>query len=631
MPDKQIIVKNNNSIIAYLTKEDLVYDGWIEERQNKECRLTLSFSSLSSKIFTIKDCNNELYIDGKVFSLLNSDAISIERTEDNKLITSVTAIERWQAELETDYHQVYNSTTGFDHIDEHMVIIVSGGSDLSGGRYSVGSAGHALYALLQGTGWTLKDCNVDGTYDLETDKKSTLANIYTLQEQWGGIIIWDSVNRIVSLMKEELYEPFNGFQIKYGNNMKHIAKSIDNNVISRLYVYGERGLNIASINSGNEYIDNFSHTNKIRKQILTNPNITTQEYLKTWGERQSEILGKPKETYVTSIVDLSALDEYTDVPFNVNDMCNIIDVDIVGDVPIQKRIVYKKYNVFEPCLCSLEIGDNQITFAQELKDTSDKTTDIDNGINDKGELDGYLDADEIDKINNVFTRRIADTEGNVSVLQQTAYSLTSRISSAEGNISYLEQTASSISMRVTNAEGSIASLDISVSDLGSQISLKADRIELQGYVTFSALSTSGSTTINGGNIRTGTINASVVSVINLNASNITAGVISADRINVSTLVAKGLVAKHGEFSGTITWGAWAGVKCDGASQTTIYSSDLTLKGSGGIYLEAQWTYIYGVVVIPTELQYKGSVIQRNTINYTNSTGGISSMKVLTWQ
>ena len=58
------------------------------------------------------------------------------------------------------------------------------------------------------------------------------------------------------------------------------------------------------------------------------------------------------------------------------------------------------------------------------------------------------------------------------------------------------------------------------------IKIKADKINITGFVTFSDLAGTGTTTINGSNITTGTINANLANIININASNITTGTIN---------------------------------------------------------------------------------------------------------
>ena len=64
-------------------------------------------------------------------------------------------------------------------------------------------------------------------------------------------------------------------------------------------------------------------------------------------------------------------------------------------------------------------------------------------------------------------------------------------------------------------------------------------VNFNSRVTFTDLSTAGNTTIDGGNITTGTIDASVVNVTNLDASNITAGTMSANKISGGTLTLGG--------------------------------------------------------------------------------------------
>ena len=75
--------------------------------------------------------------------------------------------------------------------------------------------------------------------------------------------------------------------------------------------------------------------------------------------------------------------------------------------------------------------------------------------------------------------------------------------------------------------------EINLDESGATI--RANKINLQGYVTVSDLSGTGTTTINGSNITTGTIDASRVNVTNLNANNITSGTITGDTINGGTI------------------------------------------------------------------------------------------------
>ena len=104
--------------------------------------------------------------------------------------------------------------------------------------------------------------------------------------------------------------------------------------------------------------------------------------------------------------------------------------------------------------------------------------------------------------------QVRDAQGTISALQQTANGLTTRVQSAEGNITSVQQTANKINWLV--ASGTSAS-NFQMTDRAIQ--LVADNISLDGYVTFTNLrQTGGSTVINAGNITTGTLEATNLSL-----------------------------------------------------------------------------------------------------------------------
>ena len=143
-----------------------------------------------------------------------------------------------------------------------------------------------------------------------------------------------------------------------------------------------------------------------------------------------------------------------------------------------------------------------------------------------------------------FNTRIENAEGAVSTLSQTVGGFNTRIENAEGSVSTLTQTVNSFKNRIETAEGNITSVtqtankinwlvksgtsasDFTMTDRA--VKLVADKIDLSGYVTVSALGTAGKTTINGANITTGTIHA--------------------DRIDTSTLKVKTIYSQSGKVS-----------------------------------------------------------------------------------
>ena len=138
-----------------------------------------------------------------------------------------------------------------------------------------------------------------------------------------------------------------------------------------------------------------------------------------------------------------------------------------------------------------------------------------------------------------FDTRITSAEGSVSALSQTVNGFETRIANAEGSVSSLSQTVNGISTKVTNMEGNVSKVEQTADKINwlvksgtsasnftltdRAISLVSSKIDLTGFVTFNNLKTSGQTTINAGNITTGTIDASKVTVTNLQINNVKYG------------------------------------------------------------------------------------------------------------
>lgn len=106
-----------------------------------------------------------------------------------------------------------------------------------------------------------------------------------------------------------------------------------------------------------------------------------------------------------------------------------------------------------------------------------------------------------------FSTQIQNANEEISSLRQTATSLQSQIRNANNDISSISQTVDSISLDVSNgSEYSTISL------YRNGIRIESHDIEFTGMVTFRSLSEEGESTINGGNITTGQIDAGRVGV-----------------------------------------------------------------------------------------------------------------------
>ena len=320
-----IEVKVNNKTVAYLSPEsDGLKDCYPDSRLNGESTLEFSLPSHSEKIKELTpEC--EIYANNRVYNLLKDDAIEEVMDEQGRMWTKFMAVERWNL-LDTQFPEPYiTNDPSIPSPADLAVIIVGGGTNLSGGTYPVGTAAHALYAVLQGSDWQMGICDVEGIHDLEAEKISRLQLIKQIQETWGGYLVWDSVNKVVHLRNGELWQNYNGFQIRYAKNMKHINRTQSNKIITKLYCFGKDDLDIASVNGGLKYVTDYSYTNNDYIGIYSNPDIEDAEELKQVAIDELSLNSRPRYNYNVKVVDLRVLPEYSHEDFTLGDMVDIIN------------------------------------------------------------------------------------------------------------------------------------------------------------------------------------------------------------------------------------------------------------------------------------------------------------------
>ena len=206
-------------------------------------------------------------------------------------------------------------------------------------------------------------------------------------------------------------------------------------------------------------------------------------------------------------------------PLSVGDEVRIVYRPL--SIEIDTRIVGMTYNPFNAHSVRVEVGD----YVPNLLAAETERV---NGIRQEfraanGKMESKIESVEgglssLTQTVRGFDTRIENAEGAVSTLSQTVNSFQTRIQTAEGNISTLTQTAGKIEWLIKS--GTSAS-NFTMTDRA--IKLVADNIDMSGYVTITALGTAGKTTINAGNITTGTIDASKVTVTNLQINNVKYG------------------------------------------------------------------------------------------------------------
>lgn len=171
---------------------------------------------------------------------------------------------------------------------------------------------------------------------------------------------------------------------------------------------------------------------------------------------------------------------------------------------------------------AISLKANEITSSVNNTLTSySTTTQMNSAINQKA-----------DEITSEVTEEVSEnyeTKTDATSKLNTSKNYTDTKSSALS--SRISQTAKGISLTVNNGSTS-SGITIGVTKENGETTTTSGTIQMTGLVKFTDLSTSGSTTINGANIQTGTLSASKITSGSLSANRISGGTIDASAINL---------------------------------------------------------------------------------------------------
>lgn len=302
---------------------------------------------------------------------------------------------------------------GAEVVDEHTVLILpkadkkykltingieyedSEVKDARGVVMPRGSGGYAMWAVLHDSGWALGICDVIakdfdasvdyGCFNVETDMKDILYVIQYIQELYGGILDWDSENKVLNYRAENSedyqayddgFNKFKGYEFRVGKNMTEQPEIIvDNSLITKAYLLGYSNLNVKKVNDGKTYITDFSYTDTVYEGYLEQSLIYDtndeggQKQLLYWGKRELAKQCKPRTTLNLSVTDIRTVQGYEHEVFDLNDIVRTYynDKDTGEEVYVEKRIILREYNVFAPYDCTVEVGDKTQNLSEIFK------------------------------------------------------------------------------------------------------------------------------------------------------------------------------------------------------------------------------------------------------------------------
>lgn len=490
-PENIYVLNKNEGVLAVFSKDDddTLIDPEITEIQNKEAELAFQVPASSKKWNDTYDPENLYLVDGKIFSANFEDSVKVLYDVDDTELITVRAYER-QKLLERKFAKIYNSTTGYEelddegkpveggkiYIDELMIIILSGGNKpLINGAHIVptnfekGTSGYALDALLYGTGWRTGICDVEGKFDIETDQVNIWNNILQIQETWGGILVVDSLNKIIHHRDETKYLPYSGYEIKEEKNLQTYEYIGKNKIITHLAVFGEGNLNIKAINDDSIWLTNYSYTDSVYEDTINNDNIFDQEQLKRWGERKLLELCKPRKELSVTFPLLHRVPGFEHEKIGLNHIVDVTNYDLKEDKSSQLRVLEYTHKVWSDEDANVVVGDITLESTDIFKKQVQATNLIVNGILDTSKIiDYYKNGQSLRETLREIDKTIVQTKSEFSKSDDEI----------RAAVEQIETDVDTLNNDIVSQNRTLAELSVSVGEINSKVETIADLTEI---------------------------------------------------------------------------------------------------------------------------------------------------------
>lgn len=493
-PDVIYVLDKNETLLAMFKKDDknTIINPKINKTQNSETIFTFSIAINNPKWEQIKNPENLYIVNDMMFSTNFEGSFEEIISDNGEEYINVIAYES-QKLLSRKFVRAWNSTTGFDVVDTFMVVVLSNGDlplknngQLVNSKYTSGSSGYVLDALLYGTGWTTGTCDVEGTFDFETDLIDIYENILKVQEIWGGILVFDSLNKKVHHRDETKFLPYSGYEVKYAKNMQSSENRYNNKIITKLCPLGEGNLNIKSVNDGSEWLTNYTYTDTILEGIVNNPDITEPNQLKAWGERKLQDLCKPSKELTVQTVLLNKIKGYELEELDINHIVDVINYQGIENTIEQLRVVNFEYNLWDFSDATIQLSDITLESTDIFKKAVKATNEISEGTLNSSKIIVYYKGgssveenikrvdQEITKTKSDFTKADDEIRATVTQTQDGVNNLTNTVINHTEIITTLGVSVGDIDASVKelkeSTEQSINDIKITSSELSVAIS-----------------------------------------------------------------------------------------------------------------------------------------------------------------
>lgn len=228
--------------------------------------------------------------------------------------------------------------------------------------------GSVMALALEGTGWTIGTVNVGTRRSYTLDSNTNpLALLRLMQSNHGGDLLFDNVNRTVSLVTTSGRD--NGVGFFYSRGLADAKRVIDtSSLVNRIFARNEDGLTIASVNGGVPYVEDFGFTEELKVATYNFKAGTTPQTMLSTTNATLARRSQPDVSYECTVADLSATTESPLDRFDVGDRVTVSDPDLgLNDT---QRIVELNYNLIQPWA-------TQITLSSKLRETGSTENEAD--------------------------------------------------------------------------------------------------------------------------------------------------------------------------------------------------------------------------------------------------------------
>lgn len=428
---------------------------------------------------------------------------------------------------------------------------------------------------LAGTGWTIGSCDVNKKRTVRKNNCTTYDVLQEIQSAYNCEMSFDAINK-----KIYIYEEMGSDKGAYFSdqlNFKSVNQQRNSyNYVTRLIPLGKDGLDITSVNSGKNYIENFQYSNKIITGFWEDNRYTSAQALLEDATERLDYLSRPLKAYSADVYDLAKIsDQYSILDYGLGDTITLLNKD--RGIKDKQRIVKITEYPEEPERNTVQIA-NKIASVENLivrfQDTSDT---VDTVTTSDGSLDGSkVDGIDWSKVNNVSigTADIQDASittakiGNAQITEaqiadasisnakmQNASIDTANIKDAVITNAKIANeavgTAQIQDAAITNAkigEASIGTANIQDAAIGTaQIAVGAITTALidtaavkTEQIADGSITDGKIVTLTANKITAGTIDCGEIDVVNLHADNITVGKINGQQIDSNTITSDNL-------------------------------------------------------------------------------------------